>query len=113
MSDQHRIPVGSGDQARTSAREPTVTGFPNYDGFPSWLTWTAGDGCEVTYGDDGCGIITAPSGEQQLTVSAPHPAGSRWFVCEDPRGLAAALIAAADHIDQQRAALPSLTSDGG
>ena len=81
---------------------PRVTGFPDYEGFPSWLTWKAADGCEVTYGDDGDQIITRMSGEKLITVSAPSPSGARWFETTDPRGLAAALIAAADHIDAQR-----------
>jgi hypothetical protein len=79
--------------------EPIVTGFPDSDRFPSWLTWKAADGCEVTYGDDGCGIIMSFSGDKVITVSAPSPSGSRWFVTEDPRGLAAALIAAADRAE--------------
>lgn len=77
--------------------EPTVTGFPDYDGFPSWLSWTAPDkSWEVSYGDVGDGILSSITGEKVVTVSAGPHAGARWFPVYDPRGLAAALIAAAD-----------------
>lgn len=83
-----------------SATEPEVTGFPWAEDMPSWLTWTAEDGSwEVTYGDDGDQIIVPKSGAQVITVSAGRYAGARWFEVTDPRGLAAALIAAADRAE--------------
>jgi hypothetical protein len=95
------------EQGKASAvetlRPPTVSGFPNIEGYPSWTSWTDPGGTwEVTYGDDGCGILDGgPSGAKVITVSAGKWAGARWFQVENVRAFAAALIAAADLADSE------------
>ncbi|MGZ6776915.1 MAG: hypothetical protein ACXVGF_04530 [Blastococcus sp.] len=83
-----------------SAAEPTGNGFRDHPGFPFWLTWTAPDkSWEVELGDDSDAIHGAPLGAKVITVSAGPYAGPRWFGVTDPRGLAAALLAAADRAE--------------
>jgi hypothetical protein len=99
-----RVDGANASGAYAAAPEPTETGFRDMPGYPYWLTWTAPDkSWEVTYGDDGDNILVPLSGEKAISVSAGPHAGSRWFYTDDPRGLAAALIAAADLADQQTA----------